>query len=822
MKNAEIRRILLQEMRVRESARKGLDEYLSSVEALVDLYLGTDTYSPALDLLEEALDRLAGESELDSDRGLALQLRVAECFLKQERCAQALEISRDLIRRLSPKGSSRELGRSYYFQGRALAWMGRYEQAKQSCSRASVILHECGDLRYVGWCHLTLGLVLYRTGGFADAQEHLEAAHYLFKWEIKDRDGLAEVLSALGLCSKQRCELAKAAKYFEDAHELSIERGNSRSTAIILQNMAIVAFKLGNWDRAEASFKEALKVNRRIGRRVGIIRATIGYANLLRGRGRWGEAEEMYLNAAELSRTGKFRREEVLAQEFLGEMRFEQRKPKEALRLYDQALRLAKEFAPEGDLITELCRRRAEAYLALGDIQRARAEVETGLRVARKIGDSYELGALYRVEGLIFKRIGDRQKCIRKLKDSVEHFDAANEKPELTKSVLALGLALRETGADSERQAGSRFLLKAQLLSEEMDSPALYDRTSGLLGLLGVGSAGVVEAGGSPSLSGGELMSDLPFEIVADDPAMLDVVRRAAQLSTNGVRVLIQGETGVGKNLLASIFRFACEKAGKPFVELDCATLPPELVESELFGHVRGAFSGAVRDKSGILEQADGGTVFLNEIGELTPRLQTKLLTVLDDGVYRRVGDCKLSRIRVRVVAATNRDLAAEVEKGTFRRDLYYRLTQVLLRVPPLRQRPRDVRALTHFFLAAMAEREQKRVTASEPFLRALESYSWPGNVRELKNLLESIVLGVPDGSTLDTGQLLQHSDMGDAAGVSSAAGTLSDRVEAFKKREVLRVLKECDGNRTLAASMLGLSRAGLLKMLKRFGTSLD
>jgi DNA-binding NtrC family response regulator/tetratricopeptide (TPR) repeat protein len=670
----------------------------------------------------------------------------------------------------------------------------------------------------LAWCHIVLGIVAYRTGNYEEAQKHHEAAQYLFRWEAKDSEGLAEALNGLGLCSKQRCDLTKAAEYFTSAHELCVEVGSYRTAAIALQNIGIVEFKLGNWTDAESRFKEALAANQRIGRRIGVVRSTIGYANVLRAQGRWQDAEPLYVEARNLAEAGGFQREKVLATEFLGELCFDQGKVKEALLLYDQGLSAAEAFAPEGDLITELCRRRAEAYLAIGDIEQAQRELNRALKMAQKISDVYELGALYRVEGIMYARLGSHEKAVDRLRTAMGHFETVNEKPELTKAMLALGIVLRDGESEGEKQTAGRLLLKAQINCEDMGSQSLYDRLSETLGLLGVGSTMLADSGAHYGVKADDLISELPFKIIAEDPTMHEVVRRAAQLSMNGARVLIQGETGVGKNLLADIFRHACQEAGKPFVELDCATLPSELVESELFGHVRGAFSGAVKDKAGILEQADGGTVFLNEIGELSPRLQTKLLTVLDDGVYRRVGDCSARRLRVRVIAATNRDIAAEVEKGTFRRDLYYRLSQVLLWVPPLRQRPNDVQALAEHFLAEFGKREEKSLRNSQSLLKALKSYSWPGNVRELQNLMETLVLSVPDGAVLESSRLLRYPGIKpDESDLSSSAGNLNDRVEAFKRREVTRVLEDCAGNRTQAADVLGVSRAGLLKMLKRF-----
>ncbi|HEX8545080.1 MAG TPA: nif-specific transcriptional activator NifA [Pseudomonas sp.] len=225
---------------------------------------------------------------------------------------------------------------------------------------------------------------------------------------------------------------------------------------------------------------------------------------------------------------------------------------------------------------------------------------------------------------------------------------------------------------------------------------------------------------------------------------IFDQVRRVAKWDST---VLILGESGTGKELIASAIHYNSPRAHHPLVKLNCAALPETLLESELFGHEKGAFTGAVKQRKGRFEQADGGTLFLDEIGEISPMFQAKLLRVLQEGELERVGGNQTVRVNVRIVAATNRDLESEVEKGKFREDLYYRLNVMAIRVPPLRERIADLPDLAEFLLSKIARQQGRKLTLTDSAIRLLISYRWPGNVRELENCLERSSIMSEDGT---------------------------------------------------------------------------
>ena len=297
------------------------------------------------------------------------------------------------------------------------------------------------------------------------------------------------------------------------------------------------------------------------------------------------------------------------------------------------------------------------------------------------------------------------------------------------------------------------------------------------------------------------------------------LVRRIA--TSPGSTVLITGESGTGKDLVAKVVHYASRRAARPFLNITCSALPETLLESELFGHERGAFTDARQQKRGLLEQADEGTVFLDEIGEMTPPLQAKVLRFLEEKAFRRVGGSADIQVDVRVVAATNRNLEEQVRLGKFRDDLYYRLNVLRVEVPPLRARGSDIPLLAQHFVETFGREFKRGVQSlSQATEAALEAYPWPGNVRELRNLVERAVL-------LSEGDVLQPADFESLHMTQAphAAGSLGfslpaegAQLEEVEKSLVVQALERAGGNQTRAAALLGLHRDQIRYRIEKFG----
>jgi two-component system response regulator AtoC len=309
--------------------------------------------------------------------------------------------------------------------------------------------------------------------------------------------------------------------------------------------------------------------------------------------------------------------------------------------------------------------------------------------------------------------------------------------------------------------------------------------------------------------------------LVAESRAMAEALELVARVAERNTTVLITGESGTGKEVIARAIHRAGPRAARAFVGINCAAIPDSLLESELFGHVRGAFTGASADKAGLFEQADGGTLLLDEIGELPLGLQAKLLRVLQEGEIRRVGDQKTRGVDVRVLAATARDLGAEAAAGRFREDLYYRLNVVAIHLPPLRERRADIAPLAHHFVARLAQRFGRPLALSAGAIAWLEEQEWRGNVRELENAIERAVV-LTDRDVLEPADLRREPlptprspDLGEW-GVGS--GTLRDAVEAAEREAITAALQATSGNRRAAAERLGVSLRTLFYKMSRLG----
>jgi two-component system response regulator HupR/HoxA len=307
-------------------------------------------------------------------------------------------------------------------------------------------------------------------------------------------------------------------------------------------------------------------------------------------------------------------------------------------------------------------------------------------------------------------------------------------------------------------------------------------------------------------------------EIVGKSPAMLKVFALLEKVSDSTVTVMVLGETGTGKELVAKAIHFNSARRDRKFLAQNCGALTDSLLESELFGHKKGAFTGAVADKKGLFEEADGGTVFLDEIAETSPAMQIRLLRVLQEGEVKRIGENEQHKVDVRVIAATNKDLEQYVKEGKFREDLYYRLSVIPISIPPLRERTEDMPLLAHHFLDRACRKFGRTVTRiGDDAMRYLEAYAFPGNVRELENEIERAVM-LAEGDALTAESLSPRIRESTAHEIAARAegGSLMDAVDRLKRRMIQAALAAEAGNKTKAAERVGLTRQSLQQMMRR------
>lgn len=328
---------------------------------------------------------------------------------------------------------------------------------------------------------------------------------------------------------------------------------------------------------------------------------------------------------------------------------------------------------------------------------------------------------------------------------------------------------------------------------------------------------------------------DYDLGIIGQSPAMQEVFKTIGQLAASDATVLITGESGTGKELVARAIYSHSERSRQPFLAINCAAIPENLLESELFGHEKGAFTGAQSQRIGKFEQCDGGTLFLDEIGDMTAQTQTKILRVLQDGTFERVGGNASVKANVRVIAATNKQLEQAVSDGEFREDLFYRLNVVRIQLPSLRERPGDIPALVNYFLAKNSPNPTKPCTIQPEALTRLQAHTWPGNVRELENAVQrALVLAKgdailpedlpPEVSQSPTEAVTGSVEGEDLAGLAARlfrwarAHPNLKIIPAVERELIINALKETSGNQVQAAKLLGITRATLRKRIEKFG----
>ena len=308
--------------------------------------------------------------------------------------------------------------------------------------------------------------------------------------------------------------------------------------------------------------------------------------------------------------------------------------------------------------------------------------------------------------------------------------------------------------------------------------------------------------------------------LIGNSPPMKRVFEMMRKVVDSNKTVLILGESGTGKELVAKALHWNSPRKDKPFVVQNCAAIPRELLESELFGHVRGSFTGATRDKPGLFEQADDGTFFLDEIGDLDGLLQAKILRVVEDGIVRRIGDTSGRKVNIRLICATSQDLEEKIQMGTFRTDLYYRLNVITIKLPPLRERREDLPLLLRYFLSKQERETGNRIKGfSKDAMAAMESYRWPGNVRELENAIEQAVTFSGHDQILTTDNLptaIRHAANTTIPTVSQDL-PLPEALEHMEKSIITKALDKTNGNKTLTAKLLGVNRTYLYSRLAKY-----
>jgi DNA-binding NtrC family response regulator len=613
-----------------------------------------------------------------------------------------------------------------------------------------------------------------------------------------DSSQLARSLEALGNLHRLRGRFSDALSRYVPSLALNREAGNSQCEAIVHLHIALVHLCTGHWKECDGHCRASLRIARSIGYELGEALVSLVQSRLHRRRGEFTEARDTAQVALDYANRTGYGRGVVLGLEELADVDVAEGQLDIAEERLTNALERARAIAPTGDLVYEVSWRLARVLTQRGRASDAQPFAEEASRLADASSDRREAGNARVALGLVHVALHRTETARQEFDLAIDEFRRIGTPYELAKALEA------SSSAETEPTVRRRRLEEARRLFSELGAaPALARLDRG---------RAPSEASSGPATE--EVATALAF--VTQDEEVERILALAADLAGTDATVLIEGETGTGKELVARFLHDAGPRADGPFLPLSCAEVSAQLIESELFGHQRGAFTGAVASRAGLFEAAQKGTLFLDEIDKAPLDLQGKLLRVIESRVVRPVGSSQFRSIDARIVCATNRDLKKLAEGGEFLQDLYYRLAGFLLRLPPLRERPGDVRVLAQHFLDEYASRlVHARWSLSPAVATALESYDWPGNVRELKNVMESSAFRARSDSEIAREHLPE--DLQAAAGDEEAT-TLPAKIAAFERRHIVDAMRRANGVKTEAARILGVSRKGLLDRLRRLG----
>lgn len=668
------------------------------------------------------------------------------------------------------------------------------------------------------------------------AAENGESAYAIFKL-LNNKSGAGWASNFVGISYLQLGWYLDALKWFGRSHDYYSQTKLLRKQSMVHLNIGVTHYKVGDYAAAFASLNRSLEIGVEGGWTHRQCFANIALGNVYRLTRQFREARRLLHTAYGQAQELGFLREEALSLEFLGDVYRDENKPADARRFYDRAMAIARNIAPEGDIVMEIQRRMGECLLQEGDAAGAAGPLVRALEMARAQGDRYEAGVTLRVMAQVARALGDDSAAASNIERSVAILDEIGARHELAVSLLTgveIGLEsfdrLIAAGRPDVFDSGSEHLgrlwdqaTRALDLLLKVDVAWWTARSRRFAEEVSRRRAAHEERLRAAAIAGNRGPHTAGNVIIHNSGVMRDLLQLCDLFAVSGEPVLITGETGTGKELIARRLHERGPRAAGPLVTVNVAAIPATMFEREFFGHVRGAFSGADRDGDGFAARAHGGTLFLDEIGELPPGMQPKLLRLIQEGTFQAIGDPRERRADLRLIAATNADLARMVKGGSFRSDLLYRLKILELHLPPVRERPQDVLLLLQHFLGLSSGRPADLADFFDrKALREFQEYGWPGNVREIAMVARRAVMERQARGSVTAGHVMQNASghlSADAWPVVSDVPL--DVPPDDRKRErarILLALEEAGGNRLAASRRLGMSRSTLYRKMEKLG----
>lgn len=718
------------------------------------------------------------------------------------------EAALDLIRQMrldEGQHSARDRLMLDVSEGECLAFLGEYNEAISLSRHAARLLRRGEDhVLYARAC-FSLSVAQHYLGDLDQATENINLARFSFQ-RADDHAGVVRSLNWLGNIMLDKGDYEHALASYRQCIEIAREHHMDRWVAIAGDNRARILLLMGQLREARSAFRGNRKECADNGEHLNVLRHDLSMAYLEILERRFGRAEALLRRVERDSPETSPVRESGIWYEYMGDLELSRGRFDEAAEYLGHAIRIGQASGPDESLIGQSRRLLAEVLLARGDLETASAECERALESIRTVGERIEEGAVHRILGAIHAGRYQPEDASREFRLSADILMQIGARLEWAKTCLTAGRCT--ILSERERLA---YLFEAERLFAEIGVAYWIEQARAAL-------KDVLQDRCGPSVcetSESESEPEAPI-IVTKHAGTLSTLRMAECWAQEDLAILITGETGTGKDLLASYVRWMSPRRHRPFVPIDLNTVPDSLWESELFGHRKGTFTGAAGEKTGLLESANGGTVFLNEIGNLPLNLQAKLLEFLDTRQVRRIGDARPKTLDVRFIAATNTDLRHAVDDGKFRADLYYRLEQAPLHLLPLRQRREDIPLLLQHFLSAFGVGATLAGSLlAQRWVKRVSDLPWKGNVRELRNFTQRLVAlaGRRSGAREFAAwaeRLIEHMRKN-----GNGNGNGNGSVAADRER-LLDTLARNAWNQRAVARDLGMSEGGVRHMMRR------
>jgi two-component system response regulator HydG len=718
-----------------------------------------------------------------------------------------------------------EMGQFYYSAAKVLRHFGSYEEALETGQRAIFIFIELHNELKIAQIQFLFGLIYIALGNLKSAETEIRDALTGYR-RINDLRGVINCLSRLSNIEYIKGSYSKSIEYLQDALSFVDKAGQPEKKAFLYGNLGQMFLKIGNWKQAERNLILNTGLNRQAGNEINLCKGflSLGYVYFLKRE--FKKAKNSYEESLSLIQKNNCVRELAIYHEYSGELAFIQGDHQSAENHYKKVLEIMNERAREGDMISQTYRLLADLLVAKKEYDQAFNSCQKALKVSKSLGERIEESVCYRILGQIYTFKGDKEKAQENFNKSISILQEIDARYELARTYLEAG---KSNGYDFYERL--MYLGMAQDIFNELESK--YH-----LGLIKMAQAQLFfdnqefhkvdmflkdaekvfrESGEEKDLNlvkefrnklsryNSELEvtdSEKGYtfsQIITQNQKMIEIVEQAKQIKDTDMTILIEGETGTGKDLLAKCIHCESKRKDKKFVVAQCSAVPETLLENALFGHIKGAYTGADESSAGLFEEATGGTLYIDEIAEIPLSTQVKLLRAIEEKEITRIGETKPKKIDVRIIASTSRNFTERVSKELFRKDLYFRLNMFNLKLPPLRERKEDLPLLIEYF------RKLFSITDVQIPLEIFTNYNWPGNIRELENEIKSIVL-FPEKKFLETSNNYHNQSL-----------TLNSKIQELEKKEIIDTLKKYNGNRKSASEFLGISEATLCRKIKLY-----